>query len=252
MSKIAVLRFLIFYSIALLLSNLFRFDVFELNQQLSGLPLWPSIMLKTVLEGSGVFIGALIGIALLKKERSPKITFSGHLKYWNIIMVLIGITAVAVVGVANDFGLNRHIYGLLAVIATFAYCIMEEYGWRGYLQNELSSLKPMAKYVIIGILWYLWHLTFLKGGSVQENLFFMGLLIFGSWGIGQIAEATKSIVASACFHLIVQIMSFNALIKDGLTGTEKWILLGICVVLWVLIIKNWEKGTKRDKSKIST
>src|SRR5690606_10564804 len=71
--------------------------------------------------------------------------------------------------------------------------------------------KPMAKYVIIGVLWYLWHLSFLKGGSVQENLFFMGLLILGSWGIGQIAEATKSIVASACFHLIVQIMSFNAL-----------------------------------------
>lgn|SRR5690606_26869565 len=122
----------------------------------------------------------------------------------------------------------------------------------GQNHTEHPPSKPMAKYVIIGILWYLWHLSSLKGGSIQENLFFMGLLIFGSWGIGQIAEATKSIVASACFHLIVQIMSFNAMFKNGLTGTEKWMLLGICMVLWILIIKNWEKVAKRDKSKIST
>ena len=89
---------------------------------------------------------------------------------------------------------------------------MEEYGWRGYLQEELKPLKSWKKYLIIGFLWYLWHLTFLTKASIRDNLFFLAMMVFRSGGIGQVAESTKSIVACACFHLIIQIMMFNALI----------------------------------------
>jgi len=34
---------------------------------------------------------------------------------------------------------------------------------------------------------------------------------------------------------------FNALIKNGIYGTEKLIILGVSVVLWYVIIKKWEK-----------
>jgi len=71
-------------------------------------------------------------------------------------------------------------------------------------------------------------------------------MIFGSWGIGQVAEATKSLLASACFHLIIQIMMFNALIKNGIDGTDKGIILGVSVILWFVIIKKWEK----EKTKV--
>jgi len=118
---------------------------------------------------------------------------------------------------------------------------MEEYGWRGYLQEELKELKPWKKYLIIGFIWYLWHLTFLTKASLGDNLFFLGMMILGSWGIGQVAESTKSILASACFHMIIQIMMLNALIKDGIDGTEKIIILGISIVIWFVIIKKWEK-----------
>ena len=84
-------------------------------------------------------------------------------------------------------------------------------------------------------------MTFLTKASVGDNLFFLGMMILGSWGIGQVAESTKSIIASACFHMIIQIMMFNALIKNGINGTEKLIILGISVVIWFVIIKKWEK-----------
>jgi hypothetical protein len=87
----------------------------------------------------------------------------------------------------------------------------------------------------------LWHLAFLTEATVGDNLFFLSMMIFGSWGIGQVAESTKSILASACFHLIIQIMMFNALIKNGIDGTEKLIILGVSVVIWFVIIKKWEK-----------
>jgi len=72
-------------------------------------------------------------------------------------------------------------------------------------------------------------------------LFFFGMMIFGSWGIGQVAETTKSILASACFHLIINIMMYNSLIKNGLDGTQKLIILGVSVILWIIITEKWKK-----------
>jgi membrane protease YdiL (CAAX protease family) len=149
--------------------------------------------------------------------------------------------------VDNEFGMNAHFYEFVAITGTILYCIMEEYGWRGYLQEELKDLKQWKKYSIIGFLWYLWHLSFLTTTSFTDNLFFLGMLIFGSWGIGQVVESTKSILAGACFHMIIQIMMFNQLIKNGISGTEKTIILGVVVVLWFVIIKKWEKEDSIDK-----
>jgi membrane protease YdiL (CAAX protease family) len=234
-------RIIIFLLISILISNIFRFDIFEIKPELEKLPTWIFILTSVLLEGSGVIIGALIILPLLKKQRKIEISLFGTSKTKSLIMMFIPIALLVIIGVKNDFEMNYHIYGFIAAIGTFLYCIMEEYGWRGYLQEELKRLKSWEKYLIIGFLWYLWHLTFLTKASLGDNLFFLGMMILGSWGIGQVAESTKSIIASACFHMIIQIMMFNALIKDGINGTEKIIILGISVVIWFLIIKKWEK-----------
>jgi membrane protease YdiL (CAAX protease family) len=234
-------RLVIFLIIAITISNIFRFDIFELKSELEKLPTWIFIFTTLLLEGSGVIIGALIIIPFLKKERKTEISLFGTSKSKSLIMATIPIIILTIIGVKNDFGMDYHIYGLIAAFGTFLYCIMEEYGWRGYLQEELKRLKPWKKYLIIGFIWYLWHLTFLTKASVGDNLFFLGMMILGSWGIGQVAESTKSIIASSCFHMIIQIMIFNALIKDGINGTEKIVILGVSVGIWFVIIKKWEK-----------
>jgi membrane protease YdiL (CAAX protease family) len=234
-------RVLLFLLIAITISNIFRFDVFELKSELEKLPTWIYILTSILLEGSGVIIGALIIIPFLKKQRKTEISLFGTSKTKSLLMASIPILVLVVIGVKNDFEMNNHIYGLVASIGTLLYCVMEEYGWRGYLQEELKELKPWKKYLIIGFIWYLWHLTFLTKASLGDNLFFLGMMILGSWGIGQVAESTKSILASACFHMIIQIMMLNALIKDGISGTEKIIILGISIVIWFVIIKKWEK-----------
>jgi membrane protease YdiL (CAAX protease family) len=242
-------RILLFLLIAITISNIFRFDVFELKSELEKLPTWIYILTSILLEGSGVIIGALIIIPFLKKQRKTEISLFGTSKTKSLLMASIPILVLVVNGVKNDFEMNNHIYGLVASIGTLLYCIMEEYGWRGYLQEELKELKPWKKYLIIGFIWYLWHLTFLTKASLGDNLFFLGMMILGSWGIGQVAESTKSILASACFHMIIQIMMLNALIKDGIDGTEKIIILGISIVVWFVIIKKWEKESAVKKSQ---
>lgn len=234
-------RVAVFFLIATLISNIFRFDIFEFKSELEKLPSWIFIFSSVLFEGSGVLIGALSIIPFLKKERKTEISLFGTSKSKSLLMAIIPIVLLTVIGVTNDFGTEYHIYGLVAGFGTFIYCVMEEYGWRGYLQEELKSLIPWKKYLLIGLLWYLGHLSFLKGASVVDNLFFLGMMILGSWGIGQVAESTKSIIASACFHMIIQIMMLNALIKNGIDGTEKIIILGVSVAIWIVIIKKWEK-----------
>ena len=240
-------RIVIFLLIAITVSNSFRFDVFNLKSALETLPTWLFILTSIFLEGSGVFIGALIAIALLNKKRTTEITLFGTSKSKSLIMVSIPILTLILIGVENPYGLDAHLYGFVAITGTLIYCIMEEYGWRGYLQEELKAIQPWKKYLIIGFLWYLWHLSFLTNASISDNLLFFGMMVFGSWGIGQVAESTKSILASACFHLIIQIMMFNALIKNGINVTEKLIILGVSVVLWFVIIKKREQQTAIEK-----
>ena len=234
-------RILIFFIIATAISNIFRFDVFEFKSELEKLPTWIFILTTFLLEGSGVIIGALIIIPFLEKQRKTEISLFGTSKSKSLIMAVIPIIIVTIVGVKNDFEIDAHLYGFIAITGTLLYCIMEEYGWRGYLQEELKSFKPWRKYLAIGFIWYLWHLTFLTNATVGDNLFFLAMMIFGSWGIGQVAESTKSIIASACFHLIIQIMMFNGFIKNGIDGTEKLLILGVSVVLLYVVVKKWEK-----------
>ena len=234
-------RIMIFLILAITISNIFRFDIFELETELKQLSTWLFILISVLLEGSGVIIGALVAIFLLRKKRKTEISLFGTSKSKSILMSVVPIIILTVIGVTNEYAMNVHLYGFIAVVGTLIYCIMEEYGWRGYLQEELKAIKPWQKYFGIGFLWYLWHLTFLTEATIGDNLFFLGMMIFGSWGIGQVAESTKSIIASACFHLIIQIMMFNALIRNGIDGTEKIIILVTSVTIWMLIIKKWEK-----------
>ncbi|MEI7587657.1 CPBP family intramembrane glutamic endopeptidase, partial [Runella sp.] len=152
-----------------------------------------------------------------------------------------------VIGVQNKYGINDHLYGFIAAFATFIYCIMEEYGWRGYLQTELQFLRPIIKFILVGFIWYAWHLIFLMDTTLMDNVFFLGTLILGSWGIGKIAELTHSILACACFHLIVNIFMYNSFFDKAFSGTSKLIILIVSISLWVLILVKWNKVKKNNE-----
>jgi hypothetical protein len=67
------------------------------------------------------------------------------------------------------------------------------------------------------------HLTILTKVRLGDNRLFLGMMRLKSWGIEHVAETTKSIIASACFHMIIP----NRIFKDGIHGTEKMTILGV-------------------------
>jgi membrane protease YdiL (CAAX protease family) len=236
-----IYRILIFYLFAIIISNIFRFDIFDLNLKTSGLQPSVSILLRVFLEGIGVLIGALIAIKLMKQVKTSSMSLFGTSITKSIILFVLPIVVLTVIGVNNKLQLNSNIYGFIAGLGTIIYCILEEYGWRGYLQDELSELKSWKRYLIIGFLWYLWHLSFLSNTNVIDNLIFLAMLILGSWGIGQIAIATKSIIACAAFHFLVNIFTVNQLIKNGFEGNSRWFAIGIILTIAIITTKKWTK-----------
>ncbi len=240
---------MLFFTIATLLSNIFRFDVFSVKESLKSIPNWLYIVVMTLLEGSGILVGTIIGLKLLHQRKTIAASIFGSSFGYSALMMVIPVILFLVFGVNNNFNMNKHVYGLLVIVCTLLYCIIEEYGWRGYLQEELQDLKPWKKYTLIGFMWYIWHLPFLSETSLMSNLLFLAGLILGSWGIGQVVISTRSVSASACFHLIIQILLYNSLIKNGINQNQKVIIIIVCVVLWVFILKKWEKEDKLKASK---
>jgi uncharacterized protein len=52
---------------------------------------------------------------------------------------------ITALGLRNSYGVNEHLFGVVATAAVRVYCILEEYAWRGYLQEELSGLRPLLR-----------------------------------------------------------------------------------------------------------
>jgi uncharacterized protein len=246
LTKISVFRILLFLVIAFVISNIFRFNIFNLNQYFESNFKWSYLIIESVLEGSGIFIAGLLGLFLLRKQSKVEVSFLGTSKWKSLLMALIPTVLLIIIGVPNKYEINSHLFGLIAAIGTLIYCIMEEYGWRGYLQEEFQFLKPLIKFLIIGVIWYAWHLSFLSKTTLIDNLFFLGMLILGSWGIGKVQELTKSILACACFHFIVNIFMYNHFFANTFSGTSKLIILGVCISIWVVIFVSWKKDLKRN------
>jgi membrane protease YdiL (CAAX protease family) len=157
-------------------------------------------------------------------------------------MISIPIILFSAFGVNNDLNLNSHYYGFIVGTIILSYCIFEESGWRGYLQDELKGLKPILKYLIIGVLWYAWHLTFIiQDTSLIFELKMLSIFILVSWGIGQIAAKTHSILASSCFHFIGSILGFSPLLSTSFDSTTRYIICAIALSLWILIMNTWDK-----------
>jgi hypothetical protein len=121
----------------------------------------------------------------------------------------------------------------------------EELGWRGYLLPKLMVLGKFRAYVLLGIVWGLWHLPLIligftyPGQPVLGILAFMGLTTALGIYINELTLRHRSSILAGWVHgvfnsqkLGVWAMLFptvNPLIGGfaGLVGIVVWLLLGL-------------------------
>lgn len=164
-------------------------------------------------RGIGPCLGAIVVVLALKREFYCTIT--GTSVWKSAVSVLLPF--------AICFFLDR---GLSFTLLGFIfYSFLEEVGWRGYLQGELKDMNPFLRVLIIGMMWFFWHISI---GFNIGSLIFLVILLFGTWGIGCIARDTKSLVACACFHTLVNFSN-----QSGISFSP------IVIALYVLVIACW-------------
>lgn len=217
------------------LSYPFRHGSFEWYRTLEpilGLP-----VLQAVLEGSGPFVAATVLTLGFRRQWRP-VSFAGSSAARAGQMMAVPPLVFAVVGLPNAEGLSSHLYGLLAGLLMLGYCILEEVGWRGYLQNALGALPDLYRFGIVGVLWYGWHLSFLSPGTTLAREFvFLVILVLGSLGLGKVAADTRSVLAAAGFHFLINVLFLSSVIS--VPFTRKLLLVGGCLVLWIPILWGW-------------
>nr|WP_294785778.1 CPBP family intramembrane glutamic endopeptidase [uncultured Flavobacterium sp.] len=186
--------------------------------------------LVILLHGVGPALGALIAIK----------TFSLHnpmsLKgiYKNAIIPFAVYWLLPAVLIAGVYYFTMGKFPILLMFTVLVYGLLEEIGWRGFLQEQLKSLPKFTSILIIAILWFAWHLNF---EITSSNLLFFAIIFFGTWGIGKVYASTGSLLAAAGVH------SLNNFFRNGLHTTELTLVL-ILLVIWIGFIVIYNRKYK--------
>ena len=214
-----------FYIISLLLRliSLYvvnKFPSIETNNALQ--------ILAALATGLGPAIGALVAMFVFK--RKTEYTLIGKSVWKSIATIVVPCIVFGIIG-----GWNM---GVICFWA-FAYGLLEEYGWRGFLQYELRNLPVWQYVLIITVMWFLWHLDL----NLRSVLPFFLLLLFASWGIGKVVSDTHSLLLCAAFHGIV---NFS---KHGLLDDTTCLIAFICIIIFWIVIWYFVKLPRSKSSE---
>ena len=226
-------------------------------------PLWyqqvdlPAVLepFKRLLGALGVLIGAVVVERLHPTQK--EITIGGTVPSYSLLMISLPVLLFTLIGVPNSENVEPHLFGLVIGLQALLWVFLEEYGWRGYLQNELSDSPPMRKYLIIGVLWFCWHLWFLNYKVLEDPVSFLTNMVVGlviivgaSWGIGAVADRTKSVLAGACFHMLGSFVRFNPTITENVDEQTRWIVFSICLAFWIFMLRRWKKTVLEENTVV--
>jgi hypothetical protein len=175
--------------------------------------------------GLGPAIGALVTMTIFK--RKTEYTIIGK-SLWK------SITTIVVPCIVFSIIVGVEIGGLC--LLAFTYGLLEEYGWRGFLQYELRELPVWQYVLIITIMWFLWHLDL----NQRSILPFFLVLLFASWGIGKVVTDTHSLLFCSAFHGIV---NFS---KRGLLSNTTCLIAFICIIIFWIVIWYFVKLPKKS------
>jgi len=186
--------------------------------------------IKILLRGIGPAIGALVTVNLFNIPL--KLSLKGNCRSIFLPLLVFWIFPVVLIGTVSYIQQGQFPFVLLFTV--LVYGLLEEIGWRGFLQEQLKDLPKLQSIIIIAVLWFIWHLNF---QFTTSNMIFLGVLFLGTWGIGKVYSKTYSLLAVAGFH------SLNNFFRNGLHQTEL-ILIVILFAIWIVFIIRYNSYKK--------
>jgi len=229
-----------FYGLAIILA--FPFNAFfteDLHHRLTE----GTIFYKSTFLPAGIAT-LIAGLLALKLDKTiiKEVTFLGQHKIKNIIISLVPMLVFTISGLQNDIQINPNLFGFLISLTFLIYASTEEIFWRGYLINVFRPLGRFKNYLLLGLLWWLWHIPF--GHNIEPVKLFV-MIVGGSFLIGKFVEATKSFLTTAGIHSIMNIGSNTNWTKTFLID------LTIIFIAMFLIDKTWKKKIDHEEKEYS-
>ncbi|HRK54083.1 MAG TPA: CPBP family glutamic-type intramembrane protease [Cyclobacteriaceae bacterium] len=233
---------IVFYFLACLFSWPFLFwrDVYGDS--------WNSLNIDSIIKTSlimwGPGLSAVISSLIFKDRIKKTITLFGSSVFKSILFWGLPMAAFVLFGEYSNNGtsVSRLVIYLGGV---FLFTLGEELGWRGFLQDQLNHLPKWKRYLIIGIMWELWHFTTrtLSGSVVarvlRPLLFIMPNTML-SYVFGESVNKSKSIIVAVTLHAW-----YNLLFEFNNINT--YIIFSIAVIFWIVMLLNWDKKIKLEK-----
>ncbi|HYH14305.1 MAG TPA: CPBP family intramembrane glutamic endopeptidase [Flavisolibacter sp.] len=184
----------------------------------------------------GPGMAAIICFFLFRKSLKRTITFFGSSVLKSLAFYSIPILGLAAVGIDGQ-GMNAHLYPLVFGLLGFISILGEELGWRGFLQDALRPLSPLARYALIGVMWELWHFTNRMGHGellqvvIRVSVWVVALCIV-SFIIGSATDRSKSVVVAVTLHAWIDILAeFNQ--------TATYVVFGLSIPFWMYLLWKW-------------
>jgi membrane protease YdiL (CAAX protease family) len=106
----------------------------------------------------------------------------------------------------------------------------EELGWRGYLQKFLDRrLGGLAAFVIVGILWGIWHVGNYGNGPLYMLFFVLSTIGYSAVMAWLLKGTGYNVVLACLFHFAVNAGFY--LLKDALTDVR---LIAMNGLIWII------------------
>lgn len=205
----------------------------------SPIPPW----LRPLLYGWGPAIGALIVLRIRRAHHRRTITLTGGSTGASLFAVAFPVVLLAAWAPARTAA-SPHLAGLIAGSHAVAYAFGEELGWRGYLQDALRPLRPWPRWLLLGLMWGIWHmLTFAGHGPIGEQLLrlaiFYAVLVLASAAIGNAVERSRSLLVATACHLFYTYSQMHS-------GRDRWGLLAVLIPVTMLLVRFWPVPERHD------
>ncbi len=98
---------------------------------------------------------------------------------------------------------------LLAPILAIVIAFGEEYGWRGYLQNELFKMGRVRGVLLLGVIWGAWHWPLILMGYNYPGHPLLGMLLMALYTVGLAVVLGYAVLRSGSVLLSAYLHALN-------------------------------------------
>lgn len=220
---------------------------------------------KNDIGGLVFIIGPILMMVILRtfgrdgwKNAGLKLNFRNNNKWYLVsiivfpatffIVIVLGIlTGLTSIKVSTASFLQLFVTGVVAqFLPRMFFALCEEFGWRGYLDPQLSLLKiaDVKRHLIVGFIWAVWHFPLILSTDYTEiplkfflPLFTIGVMI-AAIVYGQIRKYTQSVWPAVIMHGIANTVAFSIIDKQLIIFNNKLLVYlspesVLAIVVWL-------------------